>query len=169
MKKKLLVALSTFALPVGLLSAAALPAEAAGGPIKHAQACEALGYKSVVGVIALRKDGFGNKIGELRTMSLSKSGAGKNKWCTYLKKTDKTVGNKNVVRLKVQVLTKSAGKYSTKSASLTETVRYYSSSFTYTSLERSAGTRHKTLLHLETGMKSASSSTWYTTAWTIAG
>ncbi|QNE20120.1 hypothetical protein F1D05_22145 [Kribbella qitaiheensis] len=167
MKKKLLVALSAFALPVGLLSVNALPAEAAGGPVKYAQACEALGYKTVAQVISLRKDGFGNKIGELRTMR--KTGASKNKWCTYLKKTDNTVGNNNVVRLRVEVLTKSSGKFTTKSASLTETVKYYSSSFTYTSLEGTAGTSHRTILYASTGMKSASSSTWYTTATTMVG
>ncbi len=167
MKKKFLVALSAFALPVGLLSVNALPAEAAGGPVKYAQACEALGYKTVVNVTSLRKDGFGNKIGELRTMR--KTGDNKNKWCTYLKKTDNTVGNNNVVKLHVEVLTKSSGKFVTKSASLTETVKYYSSSYAYTSLDGAAGTSKKSILYASTGMKSASSSTWYETSWWLIG
>ncbi|MEV8377344.1 hypothetical protein AB0P21_31685 [Kribbella sp. NPDC056861] len=167
MKKTILVALSTLALPAGLLAATAVPAQAAGGPVKYAQACEALGYTTVVNVTNLRKDGFGNKIGELRT--LRKTGANSNKWCTYLKKTDNTVGNNNAVRLSVAVLTKSGGQFSTKKASLGETVKYYSSSFTYTSLRGTSGTSHKTILHTTTGMKSASSSTWYTTAFTLVG
>lgn len=164
---KLGTTLSAFALAAGGVAVAVPPADAAAGPVKHGSTCESLGYTKLVHAISLRKDGFGNKIGELRT--LRKTGSSQSKWCTYLKKTGKTVGNKNQVRLKVTVLVRSGSGFTKKSASLTETVKYYSSSYTYTSLRGAKGTKGKTILNATTGIKSASSSTWYSTGDTIVG
>jgi len=164
--KKIATLLAVVAMSAGILTATATSASAAGGPVKHDPACESLGYKTLVSNVSLRKDGFGNKIGEIRTL---KKSAKSSQWCTYLKKTDNTVGNANKVRLKVTVLTKSGSKYVNKSASLTETVKYYSSSYTYTSLHGQSAVKKKATLDLDGGMKSATNSTWWDTGLLLIG
>ena len=167
--KKPLIATATLALSAGVLSATTVGADAATcpGPVKHLSRCADLGYTKVVTSVDIRNDGLGNKIGELRTMS--KTGSNTNQWCNYIKKTGNTVGNDNQVSLYVEILVKTDSVFTSRSRSLTETVKYYSSSFSYMSLSGAAGTSHKTILHTTAGIKSASTSEWYTTAWTLVG
>jgi hypothetical protein len=159
--KRILAVLAAVAISMGVMSA---PADAASGLKRHSASCKALGYKTKLAAFAIRKDGFGNKVGEIRMYGKSRSS---NRLCTY---TQRSAGVKaSQFQAGVEVLVKSHGKYSYKTASSIRRTSNRSYSYTFKTLEGKKSVRSKTTMHLTGAILTNDDGLWWDTAYTRVG
>lgn len=160
--KRFLAVLAAVTLSVGLMGA---PANAASSsPKKHSSTCKALGYKVKRATFAIRKDGFGDKVGEIRMYAKSRSSA---RLCTFTQRSGNTKASQ--FSAGVEVLVKSGGKYSYKSASSVRRSSKRSYSYTFKSLSGKKSVRNKQTLRLTGAILTTDDSTWWDTAYTRVG
>lgn len=159
--KRILAVLAAVAISMGLMSA---PSEAASGLKRHSSSCKALGYKAKPASFSIRKDGFGDKVGEIRLYRKSRNS---NQVCTQ---TQRSAGVKaSQFQAGVEVLVKSHGRYSYKTASSIRRTSKRSYSYTFKELDSSKATRGKTILHLTGAILTNDDGQWWDTAFTRAG
>jgi len=159
--KRILAVLAAAVIGMGLMS---VPADAASSLKRHSSSCKALGYKAKPAKFSIRKDGFGDKVGEIRLYRKSRNS---NQVCTQ---TQRSAGVKaSQFQAGVEVLVKSRGKYSYKSASSIRRTSNRSYSYTFKELDSSKATRGKTILNLTGAILTTDDGQWWETGFTRNG